>query len=83
LFQIALFSRVEETNAYVERKPSVLEARASSAYFHVSFERSTSCKLRVSRCRWGLFVSNWKIQHSWRNTSFTHTIEICVRSRRM
>jgi hypothetical protein len=53
LFQIGISSYVEVTHVSLERKPSVLEAGASSTLFaHVidlGFERNTSCNLLVSR----------------------------------
>jgi hypothetical protein len=48
LFQIALFSYVEETPAFLEEKPSVLKAGASRTLFpfriDLVWERNTSCK---------------------------------------
>jgi hypothetical protein len=55
LFPISLISKVEETPVSQKTKPSVLEAGASCAFFHVRTElvfcRNTTCKSQFSRVR--------------------------------
>jgi hypothetical protein len=54
LFQNGLFSRVEEMHISLQRKPSTLEAAASSHCFplrvELVFERNTFCNVGFSRC---------------------------------
>jgi hypothetical protein len=68
LFHLGLFTKFEETQVSLERKPSVLEAGASSNSFPVRidlvFERSTSSKSDFKRCKSSLFVLNMFIEVS-------------------
>jgi hypothetical protein len=72
LFQIDLFSWVEETLVSLERNPSMSVAAASSTLFPCenweSFERNTYCKSEFSKWRKSHFVPNRPIQLSWQNT---------------
>jgi hypothetical protein len=60
LCQIVLFSRVEETHVYLDRKPSTVEGGASSTCFslinELVFERNTACQSLFSRGRKPHFV---------------------------
>jgi hypothetical protein len=72
LFQIDLFSWIEETHVSLERKPSKLEGGASSTLLPVRIvwllERNAFCESEFSRGRIPHFVQNRPMQLSWRNT---------------
>jgi hypothetical protein len=68
LCQIVLFSRVEETHVYLDRKPSTVEGGASRICFSLRielvFERNTACQSGFSRSRRAHFLPNKSVQLS-------------------
>jgi hypothetical protein len=83
LLQTGLFRWVEETYIYLERKPSMLEAGASSTFFPsenwVSVWKESFPQLWCFRWRYALLVPNRPTQLNWRNTCMSPIKTIHVR----
>jgi hypothetical protein len=85
LFQISLYSRVQETHKSLERNPSVLEAVAASIFFPHWIELFSVEYFKQ------LLISKWRKAHffqilyteRWRNTCISRKKTTCVRSKNL
>jgi hypothetical protein len=85
LFQICLFSRIEE-NMYFSKENHLREkvdhlAHYLSGRIELAFERNTASPSGFSRWRNTHFVSNRAIQLNWRNSFISRNKSIYVRQR--
>jgi hypothetical protein len=69
LFQIGLFSSVEETEVSLRRKSCLLEAGASSTLFPfenwVSFCKEYFLQIRIFKVETGSFCGKWAYSPEW------------------
>jgi hypothetical protein len=86
LLEIGLYTSVDETHIYLERRPCVLEAVALPHCFPVRtelFPKEYIVQIIVLKMEKASFVPSWPIQLSLRNTYIFEKKSIYVRSSSM